>query len=321
MPLQHGFCRFQQTFFSAFQPAFLPAFFPADSNAFQLRVPQMRLIRHIGSPPIFAHFRRFYRFIQPVDQLQLALLHRILFWIVDIRQHFLQRLGNFSPRALCIEKQLIRFVLQFHFSILPAHIAEGIPIKRLAKRIECTDKNHVARPQFIVILPSLQLVDIDMRLIQPRALRQRDLFSRLHFDIVYRFPVIQIRVQPHAALACRAKQRLLRFQPGAQRLFQLLLFRFQLNILYALDGAIGQKLPQQSQAKFRVAHDIGKHEIVPNIDIVQALALPFSPAFLHNFTPPSLFYCYYTMPCAVWQCKARRWQPLPSRQRRVVLCP
>ena len=281
----------------------------------------MRLIRHIGSPPIFAHFRRFYRFIQPVDQLQLALLHRILFWIVDIRQHFLQRLGNFSPRALCIEKQLIRFVLQFHFSILPAHIAEGIPIKRLAKRIECTDKNHVARPQFIVILPSLQLVDVDMRLIQPRALWQRNLFSRLHFDIVYRFPVIQIRIQPHAALACRAKQHLLCFQPGAQCLFQLLLFRFQFNILYALNGAIGQKLPQQSQAKFRVAHDIGEHEIIPNIDIVQALALPFSPAFLHNFTPPSLFYCYYTMPCAVWQCKARRWQPLPSRQRRVVLCP
>lgn len=96
---------------SAFPPAFLPSFFPADGNALQLRIPQMRLIRHIGSPPIFAHFRRFYRFIQPVDQLQLALLHRILFWIVDIRQHFLQCLGNFSPRALCVEKQLIRFVL------------------------------------------------------------------------------------------------------------------------------------------------------------------------------------------------------------------
>jgi len=134
-----------------------------------------------------------------VDQFHFALLYRIRPRIVDVLQHFPQRGADFPFRTRRVEKQFIRFILQF-LARLPAHVAERVLIPRLAERIERADEDHVARPQFVEILPALQLVDVDMRLIQPRALRQRAVLRGLHLDVVDGLAVVQIRVQPYAAL-------------------------------------------------------------------------------------------------------------------------
>ena len=171
-----------------------PALFPE-----QFRFPLTNLPGHIHSPPFFILIRFFHRCFDLVDQFHFALLHRIRAWIVDVLQHLPQRGANFPFRARRVEKQFIRFVLQF-LARLPAHVAERVLVPRLAERIERADEDHVARPQFIEILPALQLVDVDMRLIQPRALRQRAILRGLHLNVVDGLAVVQIRVQPYAAL-------------------------------------------------------------------------------------------------------------------------
>ena len=183
----------------------------ADSDTAQFCILLMDLINHIRVPPFIAHFGFADRFINRADQRQFGFVDRIALRVVHVPQNLAQRVADLSARARRVEEQLVGFVVQL-CACLAAYVAEGVEVPAFVERVEGADEDHEAGAEPGVKLSALELVDVHVRLIQPRALGQPRVPRGLHFEVVYGLSVVNVDVQPDGAPVEGLVQRFLYVQ-------------------------------------------------------------------------------------------------------------
>ena len=188
--------------------------------------------------------------------------------VVDIVQNLPQAVADGALRAHGGEEQLMGAVIQLQGQLL-THVPEGVAVVPRAKRVEGTDEDHIAGAKLVVLLSPFQLVDVQVGLIEPGPLGERGLTGGLQLDVVDRGTVVQVGVQTHTAAVERLGDGLLRLDANLL-LGHLLLLLIQLIVLHMADPLIGQQVGQQLDADFGIADDVGEHEIIPDVHIVNA---------------------------------------------------
>ena len=158
----------------------------------------MNLINHIRMPPFIAHFGFADRFVNRADQWKAGLLDRVVLRVVHVAEDLAQRVADLSLRSRRVEEQLVGFVPQL-CARLAAHVAEGVEVPAFVERVEGADEDHEAGAESGVELPALELVDVHVRLIQPRPLGQPRVPRGLHFEVVHGFSIVDVDVQPDGA--------------------------------------------------------------------------------------------------------------------------
>ena len=144
-------------------------------------------------PPIVVHFGLVHSLVYRAYQRQAGFCIRVVLGIVHVAQQLAQRIADLPARARRVEEQLVGFVAQFS-ARLAAYVAEGVQVPALVEWVESADEDHETGPQFIVVLSAPQLVDVDVRLIQPRTLGQTRLLRGLHLDVVHGLAVVDVHV-------------------------------------------------------------------------------------------------------------------------------